>query len=93
MRAHLKKDKIDEGTAVGAAQRVWLDLKTAVTKNDDKAVLEVVKTGEGKTLEDYRNALQKELPEDVRKIVEKQTEKIESSYDWTLKRITEKKKS
>ena len=58
-----------------------------VTKNDDKAVLGAVKTGEQKALSDYEDALNKPLPEEVRSVVNKQKEKIEASYKWVEKQV------
>ncbi len=88
----LGKEAEDEGTIAGAAHRAWIDMKTAVTRNDDRAVLAAVKTGESKALEDYRDALKKDLPQDIRKVVQKQSEKIESSYEWASKKAEDQKK-
>ena len=85
-------EPVDEkGSLKAAAGRAWMDLTTAVSKNDDKAVLGAVKSGEEKALEEYRDALKKELPQDVRKVVERQTQSIESSYDWTVNRLANTK--
>lgn len=77
----------EKGSAVAAVHRAWIDLKSAVRTDDDKAVLTAVKTGEGKALDDYRDALNQNLPSEVRGLIEKQTKEIESSYEWTLKQI------
>lgn len=48
----------DTGGPVGALHRVWMDIKTAFTKNDDKAILSACLTGEKSALEAYDKELQ-----------------------------------
>lgn len=48
----------DTGGPVGALHRVWMDIKTAFTKNDDKAILNACLTGEESALEAYDKELQ-----------------------------------
>lgn len=48
----------DAGGPVGALHRVWMDIKTAFTKNDDKAILSACLTGEHSALESYDKELQ-----------------------------------
>ncbi|MGV3703739.1 MAG: ferritin-like domain-containing protein [Arcticibacter sp.] len=48
----------DTGGPVGALHRVWMDIKTAFTKNDDKAILNACVTGEESALEAYDKELQ-----------------------------------
>lgn len=65
----------------GSLHRRWVDIKTAVTGNTDQATLEEIERGEDVALESYRNALSKELPADVRAIVEKQYEGVKKNHD------------
>ena len=48
----------ETGGPVGALHRVWMDIKTAFTKNDDKAILSACLTGEQSALESYDKELQ-----------------------------------
>jgi len=59
-------------SASGAMHRGWIDIKAAVTGKDDVAVLNECERGEDIALESYRNALDKELPQDIRSVVERQ---------------------
>ena len=75
------------GSFGGTVHRIWIDVKTAVRTDDDKAILGVVKTSEEKTLDTYREASSQDLPNDIRKLVDKQTKEIEKSYQWTVERL------
>ncbi|EOR94826.1 hypothetical protein ADIARSV_2042 [Arcticibacter svalbardensis MN12-7] len=43
----------ETGGPIGTLHRVWMDIKTAFTKNDDEAILEACVTGEKSALEAY----------------------------------------
>lgn len=75
------------GTVEGAATRIWMDFKTGASKNDNKAVLEAVKSAESSTLEDYRNAIHKKLPQELEDILKNQMEKIQDSYNWAANEL------
>jgi uncharacterized protein (TIGR02284 family) len=59
-------------TALGALQRGWLNVKTAITGKKDKAVLEACERGEEAAKLAYQKALARELPEVTRLVVERQ---------------------
>lgn len=77
------------GSLEASAHRAWIDVKTAAVKQDDQAVLGAVKTGESAALNAYKDALNKDLPQDVRDIVQKQLDKIQDSYNWVEQRLTQ----
>jgi uncharacterized protein (TIGR02284 family) len=87
----LGQEADQDGSAEASAHRAWIDAKTALTKQDDNAVLGAVKTGEAEALDEYNEALDKNLPTDVRSLVEKQIKDIQESYDWTAQRLEENK--
>jgi uncharacterized protein (TIGR02284 family) len=60
------------GTAAGVAHRAWLNLKTAITTNDDAAILEECERGEDHAKAIYKKALKEGLPSDVQPLVERQ---------------------
>ncbi len=45
------------GGPLGALHRTWIDIKTAISGNDDKAVLDAVATGETSAVEAYDKVL------------------------------------
>jgi uncharacterized protein (TIGR02284 family) len=70
-----------DGTAAGALHRGWINLKTALTSKDEKAVLAECERGEDHAVETYRDAEQKELPEPARAIVHRQSSEVRLAHD------------
>jgi uncharacterized protein (TIGR02284 family) len=61
--------------------RAWINIKTSFTGNDDKAVVEECKRGDGQALEDYQEILQStSLPASTRELLLRQKERIESAH-------------
>ena len=69
------------GSMVGAMHRGWVDLKSAVTKRDDLAILEECERGEDVAKAKYRKALEEALPEDVRSVVQRQCDGAMHNHD------------
>ena len=70
------------GTAAGALHRGWVSIRTALTKYDDKAVLEECERGEDTALARYRKALKNDdLPADVRALIERQQQGAKRNHD------------
>lgn len=62
----------------GALHRRWVDVKSLLTSQDDKAVLKECERGEDYAVASYRSALEKNLPPAIRSVIERQ-------YQGTLK--------
>lgn len=73
-------DPAKSGSTGGALHRGWLNLKKAVTGSSDHAILEECERGEDSAIQDYRKALSKELPSDLRSIVERQYVQIQKDH-------------
>lgn len=69
------------GSVSGAVHRGWIDVKSAVSGRDDHAILEEAERGEDVAVRSYRDALAKELPTDLRSIVQKQLSQIEEAHN------------
>ena len=69
------------GSMAGAMHRGWVDLKSAVTKRDDLAILEECERGEDVAKARYRKALEETLPEDVRSVVQRQCDGAMRNHD------------
>jgi uncharacterized protein (TIGR02284 family) len=73
-----------KGSLAGTLHRGWMNLKAAVAKKDNRAVIIECKRGEEAGLKNFRAALNdKELPEDIRSMLKQQTAEIEE----TIKRL------
>ncbi|GAB3892882.1 hypothetical protein GCM10028803_06310 [Larkinella knui] len=61
--------------------RAWINIKTSFTGNDDKAVVEECKRGDGQALDDYQEILQStSLPASTRELLLRQKERIDSAH-------------
>jgi uncharacterized protein (TIGR02284 family) len=64
----------------GALHRGWVDIKTAISSNDNLAVLNEVERGEDFALKAYEEAITQDLPPYVRDIVQKQLEGVQRNH-------------
>ncbi len=69
------------GTAAAAVHRGWINLKSALTAKDPAAIVAEAKRGEQVAAGEYRQALEKVLPSDVREHVQKQYAGVLESND------------
>jgi uncharacterized protein (TIGR02284 family) len=77
----LGKEPASGGTVAGALHRGWVSVKTALTSQDDKAVLEECERGEDSAVAQYRKALKQPLPPAIRVLVERQAQGAQRNHD------------
>jgi uncharacterized protein (TIGR02284 family) len=65
-------DPIEHGHPAASMHRAWINIKSAVTMRDDRAIINEVVRGEEVAIQHYREALEKPLPADIRAMVEMQ---------------------
>jgi uncharacterized protein (TIGR02284 family) len=71
----------DRGSIAGAVHRGWVNLKAAAAGRTELAILEECERGEDVAKARYRKALEANLPEDIRTIVQKQYEGVQRNHD------------
>lgn len=71
----------EEGSLMGVAHRLFMDLKSAVSGDDRKAILDEVQRGEEYTLSKFQEVLHKDLPLDVKSIIQLHYNQVQKSYD------------
>ena len=69
------------GSLAASLHRGWMDIKSAVTGKDDNAVISECERGEDAAVSNYRDALGKDLPANVRSIVERQFASVKEAHD------------
>jgi uncharacterized protein (TIGR02284 family) len=70
------------GSTVGAMHRGWIDLKTALTQDDDHAVLAECERGEDAAKEAYEKAVNgTDIPGTILPIIQKQYEQVKETHD------------
>lgn len=71
----------ERGTVAGAMHRGWVNLKSALSMDDDKAILNEVERGEDHACEVYRDAMQKDLPPDLKMLVTRMYDGTRQNHD------------
>ena len=70
-----------KSSTAGAMHRAWINLKSAVTSGDDKAILSECERGEDSAVHEYQEAMQDGLTGQVRELVSRQFTEIKSAHD------------
>jgi uncharacterized protein (TIGR02284 family) len=91
--SRLGGDPADHGHAAGAIHRGWINIKAAVTGKDEGAIISECERGEDVAVRNYRQALEKNLPTDIRAVVERQFVQVKEAHDHirSLEQAYEKK--
>ena len=74
-------DPEDSGSMSGAMHRGWINIKSAVMGRDEAAILNEVERGEDVAKEAYKNALEMDLPDYIREVVENQYQGVMAAHD------------
>ena len=69
------------GSVSGALHRGWVDVKSTITGMNEAAVLAECERGEDVAKKAYEEALAKDLPADIRTIVERQYQGVREHHD------------
>src|SRR5947209_1840131 len=68
-------------SAAGAMHRAWINLKSAVTSGDDKAILGECERGEDSAVHEYEEAMRDGLTGQMQEIIARQFSEIKSAHD------------
>lgn len=71
----------ETGSVKGAVHRGWIAVKDALTGNDAHAVVAAAEEGEDYALEQYNEAIEKPLPNDIAAMVRRQRDAVKTAHD------------
>lgn len=74
-------DPETSSSATGTLHRGWVNLKSVLTGHSETAILNECERGEDVALKHYKEALEKDLPSNVRSILEKQRQGVQRNHD------------
>jgi uncharacterized protein (TIGR02284 family) len=74
-------DPEKSGTTLGAAHRGWMNLKEAVSANDDSSLVAECERGEDEAVKEFGEALGKSLPAQVQQQVQSCFQQVKQSHD------------
>ena len=85
-------DPETHSSTVGALHRGWINIKSAVTGEDEGAVITECERGEDSAVSNYEAALKGDLPNALRALVERQFAEVKEAHDRirSLERATSK---
>lgn len=71
----------ESSSTAGALHRAWINLKSAVTSQDDHAILAECERGEDSAVAEYKKAMESDLAGGVREIVSRQATEVKAAHD------------
>ena len=71
----------DSSSTAGALHRTWINLKSAITSQDEHAVLAECERGEDSAVNEYKKAMEKELSGPVRDLISRQYTEVKAAHD------------
>lgn len=74
-------DPEDSGSISGTLHRGWIDIKSAVTGQDESAILNECERGEDYAKEAYQDALKASLPSNVSQVIEQQAQSVLAAHN------------
>ncbi|MGI8639578.1 MAG: PA2169 family four-helix-bundle protein [Pyrinomonadaceae bacterium] len=69
------------GSVSASLHRGWINIKSAVTGQDESAILNEAERGEDAAKKAYKDALAESLPANVNTLVQKQSEAVNAAHD------------
>ena len=74
-------DPETSSSTAGALHRGWINIKSAITGQDDKAILNEAERGEDVAKNAYKNALEENLPANILTTVQQQYSAVQAAHD------------
>jgi uncharacterized protein (TIGR02284 family) len=74
-------DPENSGSVAASLHRGWINIKSTVTGEDEGAIIAECERGEDSAVRNYKEALAKDLPQNVRSIVEGQATQVKQAHD------------
>lgn len=86
-------DPEKSGSIVASLHRGWINIKSAVTGEDEGAVIAECERGEDSAVKNYQEALNADLPANIRSTIEQQFTQVKEAHDRirTLERASSAK--
>jgi uncharacterized protein (TIGR02284 family) len=78
--AELGEDPATTGHVSATLHRGWINLKEALSTNQDKALIDECEAGEDAAIKNYRDALSKGLPPEVSEVIEDQFAGVQEAH-------------
>jgi uncharacterized protein (TIGR02284 family) len=80
-RRHGETEPETKSSVTGALHRGWINLKSAITRGDEHAILAECERGEDLAVEEYKKALDDGLSPSTQELVSRQFAEIKAAHD------------
>ena len=74
-------DPEESGSTAAVIHRGWINIKSAVTGEDEGGVISECERGEDSAVKSYEEALQSDLPADLKILVQRQFSEVKEAHD------------
>ncbi|HTH50419.1 MAG TPA: PA2169 family four-helix-bundle protein [Pyrinomonadaceae bacterium] len=74
-------DPANSGSTAGALHRGWIELKSAITGGSDEAILNECERGEDSAKDNYKDALEKNLPANIADVIRQQSQAVQAAHN------------
>ena len=74
-------DPEKSGSVAGSLHRGWMNIRAAVLGHEEAAIVSECERGEDASVSNYGDAIGKEMPANIRAIVEKQYSEVQAAHD------------
>ena len=74
-------DPENMGSVAATLHRGWINIKSTVTGKDESAIIAECERGEDSAVSAYRDALDEDLPANIRAVVERQYAEVKQAHD------------
>jgi uncharacterized protein (TIGR02284 family) len=74
-------DPEQAGSVAATLHRGWINIKSSVTGEDEGAVIAECERGEDSAVKNYKDALNENLPQNIRSVVEQQYTQVQAAHD------------
>ena len=74
-------DPESTGSIAASLHRGWLNIKSTVTGQDEGAIISECERGEDSGVRNYKEALNEDLPANIRSVVERQFTEVKEAHD------------
>lgn len=81
LRSLGESDPETSSSVAGSVHRAWINLKSAITSQNDHAILSECERGEDSAVAAYKKAMETELPSPLRETVSKQQDDVKVAHD------------
>ena len=71
----------DSSSTAGALHRTWINLKSAITTQDDHAILAECERGEDSAVAEYKKAMEADVSGPVRDVISRQYTDVKAAHD------------